>query len=66
MKTEQELENCLESFERRYKIELNPESKKMWNVLVIFCKFLLDRQGNMYYPDYVIKTDFDSPDFDWD
>ena len=59
MKTEEELENCLESFERRCKIEQNPETLKMWNILRIYTEFILDRRGQMRYEDYSIESDLD-------
>jgi len=60
MKTETEMENCLESFKRRHENELNPETKKMWNVMRIFTEFVLDRRGHMYYPGYEVEVDVDS------
>lgn len=59
MKTEKELENCLESFERRTRIEQNPETKKMWLILKMYTEFLLDRRGHMYYPGYGIDSNHD-------
>lgn len=61
MRTEQELENCLESFKRRCKIERNPETLKMWNVLRMYTEFILDRRGQMRYDDYRIESDLGIP-----
>lgn len=60
MKTEAELENCLESFERRYNIERNLETKKMWGVLKRYTEFILGRRGHMRYPEYSIESDLDA------
>jgi len=59
MKTEADLENCLESFERRCKIEQNPETKKMWGVLKRYTEFILGRRSHMRYPEYSIESDLD-------
>ena len=59
MRTEKEIKNCLESFERRCRIELNPETKKMWEVLKRYTEFILGKRGNMHYPEYSIESDLD-------
>ncbi len=60
MRTKEEMENCLESFERRCRIEQNPETKKMWGVLERYTEFVLGRRGHMHYLGYSIEPDLDA------
>lgn len=59
MRPEEEVINCLESFERRCRIEQNPETKKLWTVLKRYTEFILGRRGNMHYNEYSIESDLD-------